>query len=86
LHTPINRKTPILQDAEAHERPTSTKPRAVFPKKQSHETVKNDDQNASTDQPQTAKIAGTLGRANGTQAQNRARCSPPKTVSGNSQK
>jgi hypothetical protein len=61
VHRPVNRKPPRSQDAWAHDRHEAQKTRAVLPKKQFHETVKTDDQNAFADQPQTAKLAGIHG-------------------------
>jgi len=61
MHSPINRKPPSLPGAGAHERHASKEPRAVLPKKQPQETVKDDDLNAHADQPQNAKPAGLQG-------------------------
>jgi hypothetical protein len=66
-----------LSGCKAHERHASTKPRAVFPQKQSRETVKADDQSAHADQPLTAKIVWLQG-ARKARKHKAARGAPPK--------
>jgi len=81
-HRQINHKTqkhPSLPGAQGARLTRAFNRARCSPQKQSQETVKSDDQNAYTDQLQTAKIAGLQG-ARTARRRRTARCDPLESV------